>query len=140
MLGPLKEMLTSAAVSLSVNREAVELVYRSCLRLLKLVNALLDFSRIGAGRISANYEATDLTSFTSDLASMFRSAIEKAGLRFSVDCARLKQSVYVDREMWEKIVLNLISNAFEFTFKGEIAVSLLRTVSEYAEVSVSDTE
>jgi hypothetical protein len=61
---------------------------------------------------------------TADLAGVFRSAIERAGLRLQVDCPPLPEPVYVDREMWEKIVLNLLSNAFKFTFEGEISVSL----------------
>ena len=69
---------------------------------------------------------------------MFRSAIEKAGLRLVVDCPPLPEVVYVDREMWEKIVLNLLSNAFKFTFEGEIKVSLCVRRGR-VELLVSDT-
>jgi len=85
-----------------------ELVQRNGQRLLKLVNSLLDFSRIEAGRVEASYEPTDLAQLTSDLASLFRSAIESAGLRLRLDLETLREPVYVDREMWEKIVLNLL--------------------------------
>jgi DNA-binding response OmpR family regulator len=94
------------------------------LRLLKLVNSLLDFSRIEAGRVQANYQPTDLAASTAELASSFRSAIDQAGLCLSIECKPLSQPVYVDRDMWEKIVLNLLSNAFKFTFEGEIGVEL----------------
>jgi signal transduction histidine kinase len=116
----------------------MELVHRGALRLLKLVNTLLDFSRIEAGRIQATYVPTELASFTADLASTFRSAIEKVGVRLTVECRRLPEAVWVDREMWEKIVLNLLSNAFKFTFQGEIAVTL-RAEGGRAELSVRDT-
>jgi signal transduction histidine kinase len=102
------------------------------------VNTLLDFSRIEAGRVEAVYQATDLASFTSGLASGFRSANDRAGLRLLVDCRDLREPVYVDRDMWEKIVLNLISNAFKFTFDGEIAVSIDR-IGDFAELRVRDT-
>src|SRR6202008_277073 len=111
---------------------------RNAMRLLKLVNALLDFSRIEAGRVQANYEPVDLAALTSDLASGFRSAAERAGLRLHVRCAPLSEPVYVDRDMWEKIVLNLLSNAFKSTFDGEIAVSLKES-NGAAELTVSDT-
>src|SRR5262249_8295607 len=62
--------------------------------------------------------------FTTDLASVFRSTIERAGLELIVDCPPLPEPVYVDREMWEKVVLNLLSNAFKFTFEGRIEVRL----------------
>jgi PAS domain S-box-containing protein len=134
LLGPLEDELREQPTS----NERLTIAHRNALRLLKLVNTLLDFSRIEAGRIEAMYEPTDLGAYTAELASVFRSAIEKAGLHLIVDCASLPDPVYVDREMWEKIVLNLISNAFKFTFEGKISVSL-RQAGEMVELAVSDT-
>src|SRR5690606_16198256 len=105
---------------------------------LRLVNTLLEFSRIEAGRIEASYEPLDLAALTAELASVFRSAIEKAGLSLVVDCEPLPEPVYVDRDMWEKIVLNLLSNALKFTFEGEIRVSL-GLEGERVVLAVSDT-
>lgn len=139
MLGPIEEALSDHERPLPPEqRERVELLHRNALRLLKLVNTLLDFSRIEAGRLQAVYEPTDLASLTADLASVFRSAIEKAGLRFVVDAPPLPEPIYVDREMWEKIVLNLLSNAFKFTFEGEIEVAL-RWAEDRVELTVRDT-
>jgi len=123
ILGPLEEALKRANPE---SREHAELsiAHRNTLRLLKLVNTLLDFSRVEAGRIQAVYEPTDLAALTADLASNFRSACERAGLALRIDCPPLPEPVYVDRDMWEKIVLNLLSNAFKFTFEGEIEVRL----------------
>jgi signal transduction histidine kinase len=125
MLGPLEELLgRQEAEDYSDHRSLVQVAHRNGLRLLKLVNSLLDFARIEAGRVQASYEPTDLAGFTADLASSFRSATDKAGLRLIVNCPPLPQPVYVDRDMWEKVVLNLMSNAFKFTFEGEIEVDL----------------
>jgi PAS domain S-box-containing protein len=138
MLGPAEDALAAGELLSSIDRERWALVHRSALRLSKLVNTLLDFSRIEAGRIEASYEPTDLAAFTGDLASMFRSAIERAGLRLRLDLTPVDEPAYVDREMWEKIVLNLLSNALKFTFDGEIAVSLRRHEDDF-EVVVQDT-
>jgi signal transduction histidine kinase len=119
MLGPLEDTLAEDGLPPQA-QDRLEVARRNSLRLLKLVNTLLDFSRIEAGRIQAAYEPVDLAKFTTDLASIFRSTVERAGLEFVVDCPPLSEPVYVDREMWEKIVLNLLSNAFKFTFEGEI--------------------
>ncbi|UBF29963.1 PAS domain-containing protein (plasmid) [Kovacikia minuta CCNUW1] len=123
MLNPLEEVLQSNRLP-AVEREQITIAQRNAQRLLKLVNTLLDFSRIEAGRAQAHFEPTDLAIYTIELTSLFQSAIEQAGLRLIVDCPALPQPVSVDRDMWEKIVLNLLSNAFKFTFEGEIRVSL----------------
>ncbi len=141
MLGPLEELLARQETDdYSDDLRLVHVAYRNGLRLLKLVNSLLDFARIEAGRVQASYEATDLAAFTADLASSFRSATGKAGLRLVVSCPPLPQPVYVDRDMWEKVVLNLISNAFKFTLEGEIDVRLEAAPGgSVAKLSVRDT-
>ena len=125
MLGPLEETLAGGRDLPVADRERLEVAHRNAGRLLKLVNTLLDFARLEAGRIEASYEPTDLAALTAELASVFRSALEKAGLRLVVACPPLPEPVHVDREMWEKIVLNLLSNAFKFTLDGEIEVRLV---------------
>jgi len=137
MLGPVEETIADPRLPPEA-RERLQLAQRNSLRLLKLVNSLLDFSRIEAGRVQASYESTDLAAFTRDLASTFRSAIERAGLSYRVECDELAQPVYIDREMWEKIVLNLLSNAFKFTLAGEIAVRLRRERND-AVLEIADT-
>ena len=139
MLGPLDDVLAaSAEQTLLVQREELEVVQRNGLRLQRLVNSLLDFSRMEAGRARAGFEPTALAEYTADLASNFRSACEKAGLTLRVDCPPLSELVFVDRTMWETVVLNLLSNAFKATFEGEIAVSLGQ-VGRAVELRVSDT-
>ncbi len=137
MLGPIEEAVANPAIPAQV-RTQLEVAQRNALRLQKLVNSLLDFSRIEAGRVQARYERTDLAAVTSDLASNFRSAVERAGLALEVDCRTLEEPVYLDREMWEKIVLNLLSNAFKFTFEGTIAVRV-RSQDGDAVLEVCDT-
>ena len=137
LLGPLEEEIHSGELP-RASRARLEVAHRNGLRLLKLVNALLDFSRLEAGRVRARYEPTDLAAFTTELASNFASACAKAGLALRVDCAPLTQAAYVDRDMWEKIVLNLLSNAFKFTFDGSIEVCL-RERAGRAVLTVRDT-
>ncbi len=136
LLGPVQDALASPARSL--DGESLATVNRNALRLLKLVNTLLDFARIEAGRAEASYEPTDLPGFTRDLAGAFRSAIESAGLQFTVECAPLGEPVHIDRSMWEKILFNLLSNALKFTFEGEICVTLSRERNS-VRLSVRDT-
>jgi signal transduction histidine kinase len=137
ILGPTEDVLANADTG-PRNRASVEVIHRNAMRLLKLVNTLLDFSRIEAGRIDARYERTDLSKLTAELASSFRSVIEQAGLALELDCRPTTGTVYVDRDMWEKIVLNLVSNAFKHTFDGTVTVAL-RERDGAAELVVRDT-
>ncbi|RZM18773.1 MAG: response regulator, partial [Pedobacter sp.] len=137
MLGPLEELLSHHELSDNV-KDSIGATHRNALRLLKLVNNLLDYSRVEAGRVQAAFQPLDLAELTIDLASSFRSIIEKAGMQLLVNCQPIEGSTYVDRQMWEKIVLNLLSNAFKYTLQGTIEVSLQQE-QQAAVLRITDT-
>jgi len=136
MLGPTEDALLAGR---ALDGRELAAVHRNQLRLLKLVNSLLDFSRIEAGRVNANYAPVDLVQLTTDLASTFRGAVECAGLSFEVQAEPIAEPVFVDVQMWEGIVLNLLSNAFKFTFEGSIRVRVGPFGSGRVLLSVGDT-
>ncbi|MET0268151.1 MAG: ATP-binding protein [Duganella sp.] len=139
ILGPLEDALADTVDALSPRqRERIDVTNRNALRLLKLVNSLLDFSRIEAGRVQARYAPVDLARLTANLASVFEAAMDKAGLSYSVETATLSEPVYVDLDMWEKVVFNLLSNAFKFTMQGGVKVTLEQTAGG-ARLAVRDT-
>ncbi|SDF75288.1 MULTISPECIES: ATP-binding protein [unclassified Duganella] len=137
ILGPLDDALANDGLS-PEQRRRIETTHRNALRLLKLVNSLLDFSRIEAGRVQASYQPVDLARLTVELASVFESAMAKGGLDYTLNLPPLTQPVYVDRDMWEKIVFNLLSNAFKFTLEGGVTLTL-REHEGMARLSVQDT-
>ncbi|WP_373861881.1 response regulator [Cupriavidus alkaliphilus] len=141
MLGPLEELLRRAGAG--EDRAMLEMTHRNGLRLLKLVNALLDFSRIESGRVAMRRQPTDVAALTADLASLFRASVEAAGITLQVDCPPLcpplARAVAVDRDMWETIVLNLVSNAFKFTFAGTITVAVAAHGDDTVAFTVRDT-
>ncbi len=137
LLGPLEDMVASPSIG-DDDRRRAETAHRASQRLLKLVTALLDFSSLEAGRLRAAFGPADLSTLTAELASQFRSAIERGGLTLTVDCPPLREPVWVDQELWERIVLNLLSNAFKFTPEGGIRVSI-REARDGPELVVADT-
>ena len=139
MLGPLEELMNHHGQEWSDGEQAkVEVTHRNALRLLKLVNTLLDFSRMEGGRGHARFVRTDIASYTRNLASNFRSVIERAGLAFEVKIDSNVCNAYVDRQMWEKVVFNLLSNAFKYTLKGKITLEL-HAHDGHIRLSVRDT-
>lgn len=139
ILSPLEEFINQHNAGLSVaDKQNIETAHRNALRLLKLVNSLLDFSRIESGRQQASYVPTDIVCFTKKLAATFQSVMDKAGLQLNIQAAVIDQPVYVDRSMWEKIVFNLLSNAFKYTFRGSITVEM-GTEEKFAVLKIKDT-
>jgi PAS domain S-box-containing protein len=139
ILGPLQDVMENKQGTIQPDDlEKLKMVNRNGVRLRKLVNNLLDFASIEAGKLEAFYQPTDIVSFTEDLSSNFRSLIEKAGLRYVVKLDPVDEPIYINHEMWEKIVLNLISNAFKFTQHGRIEV-LLNSMKKHIRLTVRDT-
>jgi PAS domain S-box-containing protein len=138
IMGPLEELRARLDPADTVAAAELDVIHRNGVRLGKLVNTLLDFSRIEAGRMQASFEPLDLAAFTAELASVFESAFERAGLGYQVDCPPLSAPVYVDREMWEQVVFNLLSNALKFTFSGTVRV-WLDEEDGHAVLRVTDT-
>ena len=139
MLGPLEELLNRPQNNLTkYEKNNIEITHRNAIRLLKLVNSLLDFSKIESGRQQASFELEDIVSVTRNLASNFLSVIEKAGLKLEIEATSFIQPVYIDKEMWEKIVFNLLSNAFKYTLKGKITLKIY-SEKGHAVLEIEDT-
>jgi signal transduction histidine kinase/DNA-binding response OmpR family regulator len=137
ILGPVEDLLDDPLAAGPVHDRLVP-VHRNGLRLLKLVNSVLDFSRMESGRMRAVFRPTDLALHTARLAGTFRPAIERAGLTLTADLPPLGEPVHVDHELWEKIVFNLLSNAVKFTREGGVEVRI-GAEDGHAVLSVRDT-
>ncbi|MBK6004776.1 PAS domain S-box protein [Ramlibacter ginsenosidimutans] len=119
-------------------RAEVAQMRRSMERLRELAHTLADFSPPGEDRGDAAKETVTLSAYTTELASLFRDTIESAELRLVVDCPPLAEPVDVDPALWEKLVLQLLSNAREVTSAGAITLGL-RRVGRAIELTVADT-
>lgn len=136
LLGPTEDAL--ATPNGAISGDALRSLHRNELRLLKLVNSLLEFSRFEAVRVDPQLRETNLAALTSDLAATFQGVIERAGLTLRVTHGAEPAWARVDRDVWERIVFNLLSNALKFTFEGSIEVRVDR-VGSAVELRVKDT-
>ncbi|WP_269178897.1 ATP-binding protein [Modestobacter sp. VKM Ac-2979] len=139
LLGPISDVLADTTSPLPrATRDQLGLALRNGQRLQRLVNDLMDFASIEAGRAGAVRVPTDVAAFTAELAGVLRAAAERAGLSLTVDCPPLDRRVHVDPRMWEKVVLNLLSNAVKYTFVGGIELTL-RGGADAVVLTVADT-
>lgn len=137
ILGPLQELLEDPSLG-SEQHTVLRTARRNAMRLLTLVNDVLDFTSVDSGRTRARYQPTDLAAQTAELAGVFRSSVESVGLTLRVEVEPLLEPVHLDRHMWERIVFNLLSNALKHTFAGGVTVGV-RSAEDHAVVTVSDT-
>lgn len=143
---PLTLILWSLEASLSddnrkltkVHQKNFDMAYGNALRLEKLVGDLLDFARMESGRNVAVYRSTNLAQLTYELSHHFESVARDLGIGYNVDCESLGEPVYVDRSFWEKIVLDLLSNAVKHTYEGSVSLQLKRD-GDFAKLTIRDT-
>jgi len=121
LLGPLEDALSDVG-SHTVLAERLQMARRNAGRLLRLVDSLLQFSRIEAGRATTRLVCTDVGALTSQIASSFTELCERAGLELVLDCRRALTDI--DPDMWETVMLNLMSNAVKYTLSGSITVAV----------------
>lgn len=139
LLGSLELQLNSPSPAPAPEgRAALEAAWRNALSLRKLGDKLANFLDVESGSAGADREAIDLAALTAELAGQFRPACDWAGLRLVVDCPPLPAPARVNREMWEKVVVNLVANAFKLTVEGTIEVRL-RAQDGTACLSVRDS-
>ncbi len=112
ILGPVKRRL-SLTEDASEQRD-LKSVFQNANRLLQLVNQLLDLTKIESGLLTLHVRRTDLNSFVKFMADAFRSMAELKGVQLTVNLCPHKVEVFVDREKLDKIINNLLSNAFKF--------------------------
>lgn len=121
-------------------RKQAGLIKRNANRLLALINQLLDLSKLETGRLIIQATLSNLASFIKGIAMTFESIAENKDITLKVKLEKPVLNVYFDKDMMEKILTNIFSNAFKFTNEGgSIIVTLKETDSNTAQIKIRDT-
>ncbi|WP_437578420.1 ATP-binding protein [Sorangium sp. So ce887] len=140
ILGPLESLLSSQDEPLSPRvRTDLERIQRSGRRLRRLVDDVLDYQKIEAGKMQVDWEAVDVKELVADMVDEARPAAERGGVQLSLRVDPALKMVPLDRRKFEKIALNLLGNALKFTPPGGRVEVGLRTANGEFELSVEDT-
>lgn len=127
ILGPLKDMLDEGLDKGSEKtlEEKLGLMYRNGQKLLGLINQLLELSKIDSGKIYLQKERVFICEFISEVVSTFGPMAESREISLTVDSIEAPLVAEIDKEMMERAISNLVSNAIKFTEEGgEVTVSI----------------
>ncbi|MFH0756167.1 MAG: two-component regulator propeller domain-containing protein [Bacteroidota bacterium] len=146
ILGPIEGLLKKKDKEVVVKRDELGILHRNAKRLQQLINQILDIARLETGKVRLEVSEGNLTGFVKRIVLSFLSLAESKHIQYTFDLPDIPGRVWFDRDKLEKIVTNLISNAFKFTPPGgEINIGLKYILaqgddtSELVKISVKDT-
>ncbi|MFH0758176.1 MAG: ATP-binding protein [Bacteroidota bacterium] len=144
--GPLDELDKIKSGTITLSRPLLSVLRRNTQRLQRLINQLLDLSKLETGKIILLVSEGNLTEFVRTISLSFLSLAESKKIKYTFDLTETTRPVFFDSDKMEKILTNLISNALKFTPPGgEVSVSLLYVSSgesdviQFADLRISDT-
>lgn len=140
ILGPLEDVLASSKLQFSAKVQ-LEMVKKNTMRLLRLVNQLMDFRKIEEARMKIRASENDIIEFVTEITNAFTETATKKKISFRVDAKEKNLKVWFDVNMLDKILFNILSNAFKYTGEhGSINVSISKdAASENVIIKIEDS-
>ena len=140
IMGPLEDALSSPKLHFTVKNN-LDLIQRNTLRLLRLINQLMDFRKIEEGKMRLKASENNLPAFVKEIANAFNDIAKKKLISFNILCKVTDLNVWFDVTMLDKVLFNLLSNAFKFTGEnGTINITIDKTPDgKMAQIKVEDT-
>ncbi|MCP4133235.1 MAG: PAS domain S-box protein [bacterium] len=138
MLGPIEAVL-QGDYGREVDADFFEILHRNTLRLFKLVNNLLDFSKIEAGRMTMKVLEADIVSFVHAYFSNIKAVGETQNIEMRFNSSADSIMLYFDPEKFDKVLMNLFSNAFKFMKTGDLLTISVSEENDHCRIIVEDT-
>lgn len=116
VMSPLKKMRENEADP--KQKELYNLMYRNSLRILRLVNQLMDMRKVDNGQMKLHFVETDVVYFIKDIMQSFDNLAVSRNIRFTLECGQEAVNLWIDQGNFDKIIFNILSNAFKYTPDG----------------------
>ncbi|NWJ50682.1 MAG: response regulator [Bacteroidetes bacterium] len=127
ILGPVEKLLTSKIKDKHEKRYLYNLIDRNAQRLLRLINQLLEFRKIEIGAVELNVRSGDIVTFLKDITNLFNNQASQRQIELTFHSSNKKIITAFDFDKIEKVIYNLLSNAFKFTpDKGKISIEVFQ--------------
>jgi signal transduction histidine kinase/DNA-binding response OmpR family regulator/ligand-binding sensor domain-containing protein len=138
ILGPVEEQLGRTDLSEKA-RTKLELVYRNVNRMVSLVNQILDLRKIHGNKMKMFVQQINVVDFVKQIMFQFNGIAERRHINFGLNSDSERINLWVDPDKMEKIIFNLLSNAFKYTPDGQnISVAIVES-DRYVNINISDS-
>ncbi len=117
MTGPLESLMQKDDLSIEMQHQ-LEMIYRNALRLLRLINQIMDFRKLENDKMELHAGQYDVVKFLQRIKDNFDPLAEKKRISFRIECSAAFQELWFDPDKMDKVMFNLLSNAFKFTTEG----------------------
>jgi DNA-binding response OmpR family regulator len=138
ILGPLEDMLSSPKLHFTL-KSNLDLVHRNAIRLLRLINQLMDFRKIEEKKMTPVTTENNIVAFVTEIAKNFSEIARKKAITFNIIHKVRDLPVWFDVNMLDKVLLNLLSNAFKFTGEHGLINISVEEDAGMAVIKVQDT-
>lgn len=135
--GPISDVLAQEPLSLQA-RNHLELARKNTSRMLELVNQILDFRKIQTRHVRLTLSQTDIVPLLHKVKSYFDDKAREKQIRYTMDVEVESLEIWLDADKVEKIIFNLLSNAFKFTDAGKAVTISMRVTEDEVRVAVAD--
>jgi signal transduction histidine kinase/ligand-binding sensor domain-containing protein/DNA-binding response OmpR family regulator len=133
IINPLEKLLKEEDIS-NKDKEKIKLIMKSSNRLLKLTNELMDFSKIEKKLLTPEFQIIEIVAFVDEICHLFDNMADTMNLDFKISCSFERLEIPIDKGMIEKVIFNLLSNAFKYTSaNGMIMVNIAKSQEEEKE-------
>lgn len=139
IIGPLEDILDDReSLFKKTTQKRLDLMHRNSHKLKQLVDQILDVTKLNADAVNLTLRPVNFTRFTQQITGQFQSKLDQEYIRLIFESDEVAEPIYLDESVWERIVINLLSNAIRFSPNGSTIWMTIHDHESHVELSVKD--